>query len=116
MLPLFINQVTAWAIAGIGVPPSPKEEEERKTIAELSGVDEGEIHRLKEAFKRGGLAEASMRVSEESVEIYAAWGAADKCIQRIQEYVAAGVKLPTICPIGGDTELAIRAGRKYVAT
>lgn len=80
---------------------------------ELCGVDEEEVKTVQEAFRRGGLGEASTHVSEESIDAYAASGSSEKCIQRIQEYVAAGVKLPTIVSIGRDIDRTIRIGGKY---
>jgi 5,10-methylenetetrahydromethanopterin reductase len=100
----------AWTIAGDGT----KEEEERKVIAEYSGVDQDEILRVKQAFKRGGLKEACMRVSEKSVSTYVAWGSVDRCVNKIKDYVAAGVKLPTIVPLG-NADAAIRIGQKFAA-
>ena len=63
----------------------------------------------------GGLKEACTHVSEKSASIYAAWGSTEKCIRKLKEYENAGVKLPTICPIGGHAELAIRCGQKYAS-
>lgn len=80
---------------------------------ELSGIDESEVERVKHAYRKGGLNQASKYVSNNSIDNYLAQGTPDKCIRKIQEYVNVGVNLPTIFSIGKETNLAIKTGEKY---
>jgi hypothetical protein len=79
-----------------------------KKIAVIGFGNQG---RSREVSEKGGLKEAFMHVSENSVDVPTAWGPAEKCIK-------GGIrcrrsKTPPILPVGGDMELAIRAGQGY---
>jgi 5,10-methylenetetrahydromethanopterin reductase len=79
----------------------------------LSGVDKTEIEKVKKAYKKGGLNEATKYVSDNSIHNFMAHGTPEKCIRKIQDYVNVGVDLPTIFSIGEDIKLAIKMGEKY---
>jgi len=67
---------------------------------ERYGVTEERLRPMKEAWKRGDLAEASRLVPEEAVDALTIVGTPDRAAQRVSEYVKAGVDLPIIMPIG----------------
>jgi len=67
---------------------------------ERYGVTVESLRPMKEAWKKGNVAEASRLVPEEAVDALAIVGTADKALQRMSEYVKVGVDLPIIMPIG----------------
>jgi 5,10-methylenetetrahydromethanopterin reductase len=64
------------------------------------GVTEERLRPMKEAWKKGNLAEASRLVPEEAVDALTIVGTPDRALQRVSEYVKVGVDLPIIMPIG----------------
>jgi 5,10-methylenetetrahydromethanopterin reductase len=67
---------------------------------ERYGVTEERLRPMKEAWKKGNVAEASRLVPEEAVDALTIVGTPDKALQRVSEYAKAGVDLPIIMPIG----------------
>ncbi len=67
---------------------------------EKYGVTEERLRPMKEAWKKGNVAEASRLVPEEAVDALTIVGSPDRARQRISEYVKVGVDLPIIMPIG----------------
>jgi len=70
---------------------------------ERYGVTEERLRPMKEAWKKGIVAEASRLVPEEAVDALTIVGTPDKALQRISEYVKVGVDLPIIMPIGNTS-------------
>jgi 5,10-methylenetetrahydromethanopterin reductase len=64
------------------------------------GVAEERLRPMKEAWKKGNIAEASRLVPEEAVDALTIVGTPDKALQRVSEYLKVGVDLPIIMPIG----------------
>jgi 5,10-methylenetetrahydromethanopterin reductase len=64
------------------------------------GVSEKMLKPMKEAYRRGDIAEAKRLVPEAAVEALTVVGNADHAAERINEYVKAGVTLPILMPIG----------------
>lgn len=67
---------------------------------ESYGVTEERLRPMKEAWKKGNLAEASRLVPEEAVDALTIVGTPDRALQRVSEYLKVGVNLPIIMPIG----------------
>ena len=63
-------------------------------------VSEEMLRPMKEAWKKGSIPEASMLVPEGAVDALTIVGTPDKALQRVSEYVKAGVDVPIIMPIG----------------
>ena len=55
---------------------------------------------MKEAWKRGDLAEAKRMVPETAIDALALTGTPDAARDRLEEYMKAGVDLPIVMPIG----------------
>jgi alkanesulfonate monooxygenase SsuD/methylene tetrahydromethanopterin reductase-like flavin-dependent oxidoreductase (luciferase family) len=64
------------------------------------GVNQEQIARLREAWKRGDMAEAKHLVPDAAIDALTITGREDRAFERIHEYVRAGVTLPIIMPIG----------------
>ena len=64
------------------------------------GVSEKMLKPMKEAYRRGDIAEAKRLVPEAAIEALTVVGNADHAAERINEYVKAGVTLPILMPIG----------------
>ena len=67
---------------------------------EKYGVTEERLKPMREAWKKGNIAEASRLVPEEAVDALTIVGSPDKALQRVSEYQKVGVDLPIIMPIG----------------
>jgi 5,10-methylenetetrahydromethanopterin reductase len=67
---------------------------------EKYGVTEERLRPMKDAWKKGDVAEASRLVPEEAVDALTIVGTLDRALQRVSEYLKAGVDLPIIMPIG----------------
>ncbi|MDV3277340.1 MAG: LLM class flavin-dependent oxidoreductase [Nitrososphaerales archaeon] len=64
------------------------------------GVSEEKLRPMKEAWKKGDVAEAKRLIPAEAIEALAISGDADHAAERVHEYVKAGVTLPILMPIG----------------
>ena len=71
------------------------------------GISEERLRPLKEAWKKGDVAEAKRLVPDEAIESLTITGTPDHAAVRVEEYRRAGVTLPILMPIG-DVEYAIR--------
>jgi len=72
------------------------------------GIREETLMPMKEAWKRGDIAEARRMVPEPAIDALALTGTPDEAKDRLAEYVRAGVDLPIIMPIG-NVDYAIEA-------
>jgi len=70
------------------------------------GISEERLRPMKEAWKKGDVAEAKRLVPEEAIEVLTITGTPDHAAERIQEYAKTGISLPILMPIG-NVELAI---------
>ncbi len=70
------------------------------------GVTEERLKPMKDAWKKGDVAEASRLVPEEAVDALTIVGSRDRAMQRISEYLKVGLDLPILMPIG-NTAYAI---------
>jgi len=64
------------------------------------GVKEEALKTLRDAWKRGDLAEAKSRVPEAAIDALTVTGTPDVAMDRVREYVKVGVDLPILMPIG----------------
>ncbi len=64
------------------------------------GVTEEKLKPMKDAWKRGDMPEAKKLVPEEAIDALAVVGSPDHALDRVKEYVSAGVTLPILMPIG----------------
>ncbi len=69
-------------------------------VLEPYGVKAEHLAPLKEAWKRGDVAEAQRLIPEEAIEALTITGSADHALDRLKEYERAGVTLPIAMPIG----------------
>ena len=72
---------------------------EPETLAPY-GVKEEGLGRLREAWRRGDVAEAKRLIPEEAVEALTVTGTPDHVMERVDEYRKAGVTLPILMPTG----------------
>jgi 5,10-methylenetetrahydromethanopterin reductase len=70
------------------------------------GVTEGALAPMKEAWKKGDLVGAKRLIPEEAIEALAVVGEPGHAMDRVKEYMAAGITLPILMPIG-NVEYAI---------
>jgi len=63
-------------------------------------VKEEDLRPMKEAWKRGDVAEAKRLIPEEAIEALTITGTPDHALDRLEEYMKAGVTLPIAMPIG----------------
>ena len=80
----------------------------------LSGLTTEDTKELKTAFNEGGWQAAAPLVTSEMMQAFAAAGTVDQVVDRLVEYEKAGVKLPLLFLMGGNTDLMIEAGRQYI--
>lgn len=78
------------------------------TALESYGVTEEKLRPVKEAWKKGNVAEAGSKIPEEAVEALTVTGTPDHCLERLDQYRRAGIQLPIIMPIG-NVESAVEA-------
>ena len=71
------------------------------------GVNEERLRPMKEAWKKGDVAEAKRLIPEQAIEALAIVGNEERARDRIKEYVRAGVTLPILMPIG-NVEYAMK--------
>jgi alkanesulfonate monooxygenase SsuD/methylene tetrahydromethanopterin reductase-like flavin-dependent oxidoreductase (luciferase family) len=64
------------------------------------GVKEEMLRPMKEAWKKGDVSEAKRLVPEAAIEALAVVGGAEHAMDRVKEYVKAGVTLPILMPVG----------------
>jgi 5,10-methylenetetrahydromethanopterin reductase len=77
------------------------------------GIREETLTPMKEAWKKGDLAEAKRMVPETAIDALALTGTPDAARDRLAEYLKAGVDLPIIMPIGNvDYAIDVMAPRK----
>ena len=69
-------------------------------VLEPYGVKAERLAPLKEAWKKGDVAEAQRLIPEEAIEALTITGSADHALDRLKEYERAGVTLPISMPIG----------------
>jgi 5,10-methylenetetrahydromethanopterin reductase len=67
---------------------------------ERYGVTEERLLPMKQAWKRGDVAEASRLVPEEAIDALTIAGRREDAVRRLDEYTKAGVELPILMPIG----------------
>jgi 5,10-methylenetetrahydromethanopterin reductase len=67
---------------------------------EAYGVTEEQVGALREAWRKGDLAEAARRVPDGALDALAVAGTPDQAAERIAEYTKVGVTLPIVMPIG----------------
>lgn len=60
--------------------------------------------------------EAASYVTQTMIEAFAVAGSPDSCARQLEKYVAAGVTLPILVPLGCDTRLVIEVGQAFLAT
>ena len=60
--------------------------------------------------------EAAPHVTQTMLESFAVVGTPDECARQLEKYVAAGVTLPILVPLGCETRIAIEAGRAFLST
>ena len=78
-------------------------------LASETRIDEAQVRVVRTAFNERGLDAAADQVSDEIVDYLAAAGTPDECRARLDEYRAAGVRLPILAPLEGTMEPAIDA-------
>lgn len=76
-------------------------------LARETRVDDARIQAVRAAFNESGLGAAADQVGEEIVDYLAAAGTPDECRARLDEYRAAGVRVPILAPLEGSMQLAI---------
>lgn len=87
---------------------------DEKTL-QLDGISRSDVEPVRQAFEKGGFEEAAKYVTKRMIDAYSIAGTAEDCVKKLRAYVAAGVKLPIILPIGGcDVSAAIRAGKDFI--
>ncbi len=64
------------------------------------GIREETLSPMKEAWRKGDLAEAKRMVPETAIDALALTGTTDTATDRLGDYVKAGVDLPIVMPIG----------------
>ncbi len=64
------------------------------------GVTEENLKPMKDAWKKGDVAEAKRLVPDEAIEALAVVGDAEHALDRVREYGKVGVTLPILMPIG----------------
>jgi len=64
------------------------------------GVTEDRLRPMKDAWKKGDVAEAKRLIPEEAIQSLAIVGDSDHALERIGEYRKAGITLPVAMPIG----------------
>lgn len=64
------------------------------------GVTEEDLKPMKDAWKKGDVAEAKGLVPDEAIEALAVVGDVDHALDRVKEYGKVGVTLPILMPIG----------------
>jgi 5,10-methylenetetrahydromethanopterin reductase len=73
-------------------------------ILEGNGLDPGLADRLRTAYAEGGVREVAKTVTPEMIEKLTITGPADRCRDKLQELVNAGVTHPVISMIGKNPE------------
>ncbi|MDG6953490.1 MAG: LLM class flavin-dependent oxidoreductase [Nitrososphaerota archaeon] len=71
------------------------------------GIGEEKLSPMKDAWRRGDVAEAKRLIPEETVEALTITGTGDQALDRLKEYERSGVTLPIAMPIG-DVGYAMR--------
>ncbi len=79
-------------------------------IARESGISEDLLTSIRTIYQTKGLEYASKQVPDSVIDALTASGNPDECVQRIREYVAAGVKSPIVMPVASDPDLVIKTG------
>jgi 5,10-methylenetetrahydromethanopterin reductase len=59
--------------------------------------------------------EAAPHVTQTMLEAFAVFGPPDQCVRQLEKYLAAGVKLPILVPLGCDVRLVIEVGQAFLA-
>ncbi len=72
----------------------------RPSVLAPYGVTEESLRPMKDAWKRGDVAEAKRLIPAEAIEALTITGTGDHAIDRLTEYLKAGVTLPIAMPIG----------------
>jgi 5,10-methylenetetrahydromethanopterin reductase len=78
-------------------------------LARETRIEDARIQTVRAAFTERGLDAAAAEVSDELVDYVAAAGTPDECRARLEEYRAAGVRLPILAPLEGTMEPVIDA-------
>lgn len=72
----------------------------RPEVLEPYGIAPEKLAPMKEAWKKGDVPGAKKLIPDEAIEVLTVAGTPDHALDRISEYVKAGVTLPMIMPIG----------------
>jgi 5,10-methylenetetrahydromethanopterin reductase len=78
-------------------------------IARATGLDEGKLAAVRQAFEERGLEAASGLVSDDIVDRLTVAGTVEECRARLDDYRAAGVQLPILAPLESTMDLAVDA-------
>jgi 5,10-methylenetetrahydromethanopterin reductase len=76
-------------------------------IARETGVDEAKLAATRRAFEERGLEAAGELIGDDVVDQLTIAGTVDECRERLDEYRAAGVRLPVLAPLEGTIGLAV---------
>ncbi len=80
----------------------------RPEVLAAYGVSAESLAPMKEAWKRGDAAEAKRLIPEEAIEALTVTGTPNHAVERVGEYLEAGVTLPILMPIG-NVEFAMKS-------
>ncbi|MBI4258488.1 MAG: LLM class flavin-dependent oxidoreductase [Thaumarchaeota archaeon] len=74
------------------------------SLLEPYGASEEKMAPVKEAWKKGDVSEAGSKIPWEVIDALTLTGTPSHCIERLEEYRKAGVKLPILMPMGDVTK------------
>lgn len=77
-------------------------------------VKDEDLQKLREAWKRRDIPEASRSVPDGAIDALTLSGTPDNCFDRLKDYQQIGVKLPILMPIG-DIPQAVHALGKHIS-
>jgi alkanesulfonate monooxygenase SsuD/methylene tetrahydromethanopterin reductase-like flavin-dependent oxidoreductase (luciferase family) len=79
-----------------------------------SGVDPDAVVAVRDAVREHGREQASALVSREMIQAFCAAGNPDECVRTLRAYDRVGIKRAIIFPLGGDADLALQVGARYL--
>lgn len=70
-------------------------------LCEVSGLDSSILDPVRKAFSAGYVSDVDSFISDKVVDTFSASGDSEDCVRKLSDYIAAGVNLPIVMPVGG---------------
>ncbi len=83
-------------------------------VLKKAGIPETDIQAVRSSYLKGDVQTAVRHVTDDMVETFALAGTPSECLEKLQEHVSSGLKVPILYVHGPDTRAAIELAARQV--